>query len=87
MVCANRNRIQSLGIAPKLFRESLIGTVAQRLLRKRDTQLGGYKGRIAAVEFLRPDGTYVDGDLKENALRLVREGVTDKREISRVFGS
>ena len=83
---AAETRLQDLGIAPKLFRESLVGIVAQRLLRKRDPQSGGYKGRTAAIEFLRPDGTYVDGDLKENALRLVREGVTDKREISRVFG-
>ena len=83
---AAETRLQDLGIAPKLFRESLIGIVAQRLLRKRDPQSEGYKGRIAAVEFLRPDGTYVDGDLKENALRLVREGVTDMGEIARVFG-
>lgn len=84
---AAETRLQDLGIVPKLFRESLIGIVAQRLLRKRDPQSEGYKGRIAAVEFLRPDGTYVDGDLKENALRLVREGVTDMGEIARVFGS
>ena len=83
---AAETRLQDLGIVPKLFRESLIGIVAQRLLRKRDPQSEGYKGRIAAVEFLRPDGTYVDGDLKENTLRLVREGVTDMGEIARVFG-
>ena len=84
---AAETRLQDLGIAPKLFRESLIGIVAQRLLRKRDPQSGSYKGRIAAVEFLRPDGTYVDGNLKENALRLVRKSVTDMGEIARVFGS
>lgn len=84
---AAETRLQDLGIAPKLFRESLIGIVAQRLLRKRDPQSGCYKGRIAAVEFLRPDGTFVDGNLKENALRLVRKSVTDMGEIARVFGS
>lgn len=78
-------RLQDLGVSPTQLRESLLGTVAQRLLRKKAND-GTYRGRIAAVEFLKPDGTYVDGDLKQNALRLVREGVTDESEMERVIG-
>lgn len=82
---AAEGRLQDLGISSKQLHDSLLGTVAQRLLRKKASD-GTYKGRIAAVEFLKPDGTYVEGDLKENALRLIREGVTDKSEVERVIG-
>lgn len=82
---AAEGRLQDLGISSKQLHDSLIGTVAQRLLRKKASD-GTYQGRIAAVEFLKPDGTYVEGDLKENALRLIREGVTDKSEVERVIG-
>lgn len=82
---AAESRLLDLGVSPKQLHESLLGTVAQRLLRKKAND-GTYQGRIAAVEFLRPDGTYVEGDLKENALRLIREGITDKIEMERVIG-
>lgn len=82
---AAEGRLQDLGVSSKQLRDSLLGTVAQRLLRKKASD-GTYQGRIAAVEFLKPDGTYVEGNLKENALRLIREGVTDKAEMERVIG-
>ena len=82
---AAEGRLQDLGVSSKQLRDSLLGIVAQRLLRKKASD-GTYQGRIAAVEFLKPDGTYVEGDLKENALRLIREGVTDKAEMERVIG-
>jgi hypothetical protein len=39
------------------------------------------------VEILTPDGHYVDGSLRENALKLVEDGITDITEIERVLGS
>jgi hypothetical protein len=53
-------------------------------LRKKSP--GGYKGRTAAVELLRPDGTFVQGSLHEYADKLAERGITDEAEIRRVLG-
>jgi hypothetical protein len=73
-----------LGVLPEAIRESVLGIAAQRLLRKNAP--GGYKGRIAAVELLRPDGTFVQGTLHEYADKLAERGITDAAEIRRVLG-
>lgn len=82
---AAETRLADLGISRILLKDSLLGVVAQRLVRKSDTH-GGYKGRTAVIEFLKPDGTYVDGDLRQNAKRLVQAHITDENEIRRALG-
>lgn len=82
---AATGRLMDLGVSRKTLDESLLGVVAQRLLRKKT--LDGYHGRIVAIEFLRPDGTYVDGTLQEYAKRLVENGCTDQTELDRVIGA
>ncbi len=83
---AAQTRLQDLGIHQSLFRESLLGVVAQRLLRKGNREQG-YRGRIAAVEFLTPDGKYAGGSMEEYARQLVQKGITDKAELQRVLGA
>ena len=78
------DRLRDLGVLPEAIRESVLGIAAQRLLRKKAP--GGYKGRIAAVELLRPDGTCVQGTLHEYADKLAERGITDEAEIRRVLG-
>ena len=74
-------RLQDLGVPPAGLQQSLIGVVAQRLLRKKAG------GRIAALELLRPDGSYADGTLQEYADRLVQNGLVEKEELLRVLGN
>ncbi len=74
-------RLQDLGITKASLQDSLLGVVAQRLLRKKSG------GRIATLELLRPDGSYVDGTLQEYARRLVQNGLVEKEELLRVLGS
>lgn len=83
---AGFTRLEDLGISPTSLQESLLGIMAQRLVRCRPAKGQLYSGRRAVVEILRPDGTYVDGTLHENALKLVQEGITDIAEIERVLG-
>ncbi len=78
------DRLRDLGVLPEAIRESVLGIAAQRLLRKKSP--GGYKGRIATVELLRPDGTFVQGTLHEYADKLAERGITDAAEIRRVLG-
>lgn len=75
-------RLADLGLDPKIAKEAIIGIMAQRLLRRRDRD----KGRIAAMEILKPDGTYVEGNLMEYAQKLVQLGKTDENEVKRVIG-
>jgi type II secretory ATPase GspE/PulE/Tfp pilus assembly ATPase PilB-like protein len=79
-------RLKDLGVSQTALQESLLGIMAQRLLRCRPAQGLPYSGRRAVVEILKPDGTYVDGTLRENALKLVEDGITDQEEIQRVIG-
>lgn len=80
-------RLKDLGISRTALQESLLGIMAQRLVRCRPAQAFPYSGRQAVVEILMPDGNYVDGTLRENARRLVESGYTDITEIKRVFGN
>lgn len=80
-------RLKDLGISRTALQESLLGIMAQRLVRCRPAQALPYSGRQAVVEILTPDGNYVDGPLRENALKLVEDGITDITEIERVLGS
>ena len=74
-------RLQDLGISKAALQDSLLGVLAQRLLRKRAG------GRTATLELLRPDGTYADGTLREYAGRLVEDGLVEKEELFRVLGN
>jgi general secretion pathway protein E len=73
-------RLQDLGISKASLQESLLGILAQRLLRKKAG------GRIAALELLLSNGKYTDGTLQEYADRLVNEGIVEKLEMIRVLG-
>ena len=83
---AGFTRLKDLGVSQTALQESLLGVMAQRLLRCRPAQGLPYSGRRAVVEILKPDGTFVDGTLRENALKLVEDGITDQEEIQRVIG-
>jgi type II secretory ATPase GspE/PulE/Tfp pilus assembly ATPase PilB-like protein len=83
---AGFTRLEDLGISRTALQESLLGIMAQRLVRCRPAQALPYSGRQAVVEILTPDGHYVDGSLRENALKLVEDGITDQAEIERVLG-
>ncbi len=80
------SRLKDLGIAEAPLRETLLGIMAQRLLRCRPVQAHPYSGRRAVIEILKPDGTYVNGTLRESALELVEDRITDMAEIERVLG-
>ena len=82
---AAAGRLADLGVPESLLRESLLGVVAQRLVRTCDAP-HEYRGRTAIIEFLKPDGTYVDGTMRDDAERLVRQGITDRAEVARVLG-
>ena len=84
---AGFTRLEDLGISRTALQESLLGIMAQRLVRCRPAQGLPYSGRRAVVEILRPDGTYVDGTLRENAQELINSGITDEEEIKRVIGA
>jgi type II secretory ATPase GspE/PulE/Tfp pilus assembly ATPase PilB-like protein len=73
-----------LGISANVLEDVLLGVAAQRLLRKK-TGSGGYRGRIAATEILKPDGSYVEGNIREYAESLVHSGITDLDEVNRVL--
>ena len=79
------DRLRDLGVLPEAIRDSLLGIAAQRLLRKKDAS-GKYKGRIATVEFLKPEGTFVQGTMLDYARTLAEKGITDMAEIRRVLG-
>lgn len=75
------SRLNDLGISSKLLEDSLLGIMAQRLVR----QKGG--GRRAIAELLLPDGSYVDGNLRDSASQLIQQGVVTKEEVDRVLGN
>ncbi|MCF0221272.1 MAG: type II/IV secretion system protein [Fibrobacter sp.] len=81
---AAHTRLQDLGIGENSLRETLLGVMAQRLVRKKDGQ--SYKGRTAITEILKPDGTFVCGTLRECAQRLVEKKITDLPEVEHVLG-
>lgn len=75
------SRLLDLGISPKMLDDSLLGILAQRLVRLKSG------GRKAIVELLKPDGRYVDGSLAEDARRQVQQGAIDENEAQRVLGN
>ena len=83
---AGFTRLKDLGISRTALQESLLGIMAQRLVRCRPAKARPYSGRQAVAEILTPDGNYVDGTLRENALKLVENGITEEEEIKRVIG-
>ncbi len=91
-------RLQDLGINANALQESLLGIMAQRLVRIRQqncklqeeqhSSTGDmtYCGRRVITEILRPDGTYVNGTLRDCAQSLLNKGITDSQELYRVLG-
>lgn len=73
-------RLLDLGIKKSILNECLLGVFSQRLLRKKAG------GRVPALEFLLPDGTFVDGDIRADAQRLVNQGIVESSEMVRVVG-
>lgn len=74
-------RLQDLGIQRNLLEESLLGIMAQRLVRLKNG------GRQAIVELLLPNGSFADGNLQDSARRLVQQGAVDQAEVHRVLGN
>lgn len=81
---AARTRLMDLGVSEGFLNESLLGVMAQRLVRKKDGD--HYKGRTAVTEILKPDGTYVCGTLRNCAQKLLEKKVTDLAEVEHVLG-
>lgn len=76
-------RLMDMGIERYLVEASVIGVVAQRLVRK--ITPSGYQGRIAIFEVMR--GTKLQPAMRtlaENGMQKVRQGVTTKEEVARV---
>lgn len=78
------SRLQDLGVSPGTIKESLLGIMSQRLVRKKTGDT--YQGRTAITEILRPDGTFVSGTIRDSANRLLTQGTTDNEELARVLG-
>ena len=74
-------RLLDLGVQQSALNEALLGVFAQRLVRKKEQS-----GRTIVCELLLPNGTYADGTMQENALKLVAKGITDEKEIARMIG-
>lgn len=74
------SRLKDLGVTQNLLDDSLLGIMAQRLVRKKSG------GRRAIVELLLPDGTFVDGSLQDSARNLVQQGIVSEDEVHRVIG-
>ncbi|SHL28606.1 GspE/PulE family protein [Fibrobacter sp. UWEL] len=81
------SRLQDLGVETSYIQDSLLGVMAQRLVRKTTEISGKYSGRLALTEIIRGDGTLVDGNLRDSANRAIAQGLTDQQEIERIIGS
>lgn len=87
-------RLQDLGIGTHALQDSLLGIMAQRLVRVGQQNLGSgissgemiFNRRMAITEILRPDGTYVSGTLQDSAQSLLNQGLTNQQELYRVLG-
>ena len=79
------SRLNDLGIEHSALKESLLGIMAQRLIRIKEGEI--YKGRQAIIEILKPDGQYVNGTLRDAAHQLLSKKMTDLAEIERVIGT
>lgn len=74
-------RLKDLGISETILQESLLGILAQRLVRTIPS------GRRAIVELLKPDKTYVDGTLVHSARSLEAQNIITREESTRVLGN
>lgn len=93
-------RLRDLGIGASAIKDSLLGIMAQRLVRKKSKTFDKtndcksnkkcdtdkYCGRTAITEILEPNGNYINGTLRDSARRLLAQGITDNTELSRVLG-
>lgn len=79
-------RLHELGMDKTLLQEYLIGVLNQRLVRRLCDQAPlGYRGRIAVAELT--DGQHVQGGtLAQDAEAKIAAGITNRAEITRVFG-
>jgi type II secretory ATPase GspE/PulE/Tfp pilus assembly ATPase PilB-like protein len=76
-------RLVEMGIEKYLVDATLLGVVAQRLVRKVSAQ--GYAGRTGIYEVI--SGSLRGKSLLEDALLKVKKGITDRAEIARVIYS
>lgn len=76
---AASTRLIEMGIEPYLVKATVLGVVAQRLVRKTA------KGRIGIFELI--SGNYQSKTLEENARELVEKGVTTPLEVARVLSA
>ncbi len=95
---AARTRLLDLGVGETALKETLLGVMAQRLVRKTRGDLCNgecsdldncndrYKGRTAITEILKPDGTFVCGSLRDCAQMLLDRRITDQDEVEHVLG-
>lgn len=79
-------RLRDLGIDQSSIKQTLLGVLAQRLLRKTTLHPHIYSGRIPIFEMLLPDGSFVDGNLQQSAEQVLQKGLTDQEEILRILG-
>lgn len=86
------NRLQALGVAHDLIKNSLILVIAQRLIRKRCVNCktsctqchDGFNGRIGIFEML-DQGKSTDS-LRMNGEKQLARGITTRAEVDRVLG-
>jgi len=71
------NRLVEMGIEPYLVKDTVIGAVAQRLVRVKP------QGRRAIFEIM--VGNKIGKTLKDNAMELLKQGITTGEEIARVL--
>jgi type IV pilus assembly protein PilB len=75
-------RLIDMGIDRYLVEASVIGVVAQRLVRKRSAD--GYQGRTGIYEVMRGTSPAEDAvTLAQNGMLKVKQGITTKEEVAR----
>lgn len=79
-------RLQDMGIEPYLIKATVLGALAQRLVRKvRDDDPSMYEGRTALYElFLRHGVAEYVSTLEEAAVEAITKGVTTREEVQRI---
>ncbi|MFA5839638.1 MAG: GspE/PulE family protein [Candidatus Margulisiibacteriota bacterium] len=77
-------RLIDIGIEKYLIESTIVGVIAQRLVRKRTSE--GYKGRIGIYEVMEGIQSNTDmSSLAQNGELKVAQGITTKEELARVL--
>lgn len=87
-------RLLDMGVEEYLVKATLIGGLAQRLVRKYSKEKDSYEGRLAIFELLsipqdkkdewHTPECYIVQTLKESAQKLLKLGLTKKEEVERI---